>query len=206
MKSFTGPGSTPSRRRFWDQVTAAVNASRKIAGRHVTVSEHEGKGTLVNVDDTSLRRPPPSGVCIESITLEIVDVTMDCGCLAAGSQSFIATGSVNTTLIIPLTTDLGFACRYDSTINAAVAAVDYFTAPDCTGSHIDTIQDVQVTVFFIKSSSEWQVTLHSQTSFFGIDIFLGSSTDPLGIPNTAICDCSFLPCGAGHEGIVNITF
>ncbi len=64
MKSFTGPGSTPSRRRFWDQVTEAVNASRKIAGRHVTVSEHEGKGTLINVDDTSARRGGGGGIIL----------------------------------------------------------------------------------------------------------------------------------------------
>lgn len=64
MKSFTGPGSTPSRRAFWDQVTAAVNASRKIAGRHDTVSEHPGMGTLINVDDTSARRGSGGGGAI----------------------------------------------------------------------------------------------------------------------------------------------
>ncbi len=61
LKPFTGPGSTPSRRRFWDQVTQSVIASRKVAGRHVTVDEHIGKGTVINVDDTSSRRPPPIG-------------------------------------------------------------------------------------------------------------------------------------------------
>ncbi len=49
LDSFTGPGSTPSRRRFWDKVTAYVIASQKVAGKNVSVSEHEGKGTLINV-------------------------------------------------------------------------------------------------------------------------------------------------------------
>ncbi len=65
LKSFKGPGSTPSRRRFWDQVTQAVIASQKVAGRHVTVDEHQGMGTVINVDDSSGRRgsPAPIGAC-----------------------------------------------------------------------------------------------------------------------------------------------
>ncbi len=70
LKPFTGPGSTPSRRRFWDKVTQAVVASQKIAGRFVTVDEHIGKGTVINVGETSLRRPTPppptdSGACCD---------------------------------------------------------------------------------------------------------------------------------------------
>ena len=54
-------GTTPSRKRFWDAVVDAVNASKKLEGRNVTVAEHPGKGTLINVADTSKRRPPPTG-------------------------------------------------------------------------------------------------------------------------------------------------
>ncbi len=68
LKPFTGPGSTPSRRRFWDQVTEAVIASQKVAGHNVTTDEHEGMGTFVNVEDSNSRRtkappapPTPSG-------------------------------------------------------------------------------------------------------------------------------------------------
>ncbi len=67
LEPFTGPGSTPSRRRFWDKVTQAVIASQKIAGRNVTCDEHPGKGTVINVNDTSSRRrpptPPTTGAC-----------------------------------------------------------------------------------------------------------------------------------------------
>ncbi len=56
LKSFTGPGSTPSRRRFWDKAVSAVIASQKLAGRFVTIDEHPGKGTVINVADTSARR------------------------------------------------------------------------------------------------------------------------------------------------------
>ncbi len=68
LKPFTGSGSTPSRRRFWDKVTQAVIASQKVAGRFVTVDEHPGKGTVINVNDTSSRRPTPpptTGACCD---------------------------------------------------------------------------------------------------------------------------------------------
>ncbi len=56
LKPFTGPGSTPSRRRFWDKVTQVVIASQKVPGRFVTTDEHPGKGTVINVADSSTRR------------------------------------------------------------------------------------------------------------------------------------------------------
>ncbi len=49
LDSFTGQGSTPSRRRFWDRVTQAVIASQKVEGKNVSVAEHQGMGTIVNV-------------------------------------------------------------------------------------------------------------------------------------------------------------
>ncbi len=49
LEPFTGPGSTPSRRRFWDKVTQVVIASQKVAGNNVSVDEHQGSGTVINV-------------------------------------------------------------------------------------------------------------------------------------------------------------
>ncbi len=50
LEPFTGPGSTPSRRRFWDKITQAVIASQKVAGENVTVAEHQGAGTIININ------------------------------------------------------------------------------------------------------------------------------------------------------------
>ncbi len=68
LESFSGPGSTPSRRRFWDKITAAVIASQKLAGKNVSVAEHQGKGTLINVT----RGRPSVGVCCTTDTITIV--------------------------------------------------------------------------------------------------------------------------------------
>jgi hypothetical protein len=67
LEPFTDSGSTPKRRRFWNEVRAAVISSTKLAGRHVSVDEHPGKGSVINVYDTSARRtgpaPPIGGAC-----------------------------------------------------------------------------------------------------------------------------------------------
>ncbi len=57
LKPFTGAGSTPSRRRFWDQVTNSVLSSRKLSGREVNASEYQGKGTVLDMIDLT----PASG-------------------------------------------------------------------------------------------------------------------------------------------------
>ncbi len=89
LDSFTGPGSTPSRRRFWDKITQAVIASQKVAGDNVSVSEHQGKGTLINVT----RGRPSVGVCCttETITIVFVDI-VDCfGITGDLNGSFVLT-------------------------------------------------------------------------------------------------------------------
>ncbi len=62
LESFTGPGSTPSRRRFWDKVTAAVIASQKVAGDNVSVDEHQSAGTVINVPNRK-RSSGGGGAC-----------------------------------------------------------------------------------------------------------------------------------------------
>lgn len=70
LPPFTGPGAIRSRRNFWDQIRTAVLASQKIAGRFVTVSEHPGKGTVINVASDASRGgggggggPAATGAC-----------------------------------------------------------------------------------------------------------------------------------------------
>ncbi len=102
LAPFTGPGSTPSRRRFWDQVTQAVIASQKVAGRHVSVDEHLGKGTVINVADNR-RSAQPAGCPPEGaeITVTLSDVVIDCGCITAFATSFqIISAVVNGTYVL----------------------------------------------------------------------------------------------------------
>jgi hypothetical protein len=61
LKPFEGSGSTPPRRKFWNEARNAVLGLRKIAGHHVTVDEHPGKGTVINVADTRARRKDTGG-------------------------------------------------------------------------------------------------------------------------------------------------
>ncbi len=79
LDKFTGPGSTLSRRKFWDKARDTVLSLQKQAGRNVSVSEHKGMGTLINV--TRERGP----TCCNREVTEISTMTlhgtftMDCG-------------------------------------------------------------------------------------------------------------------------------
>ena len=56
-------GTTTSRQNFWDKVRDAVLAQQKIAGRNVTVDEHEGAGSVINVAD--VRRSTGGACCVD---------------------------------------------------------------------------------------------------------------------------------------------
>jgi len=56
-------GTTPTRRKFWDDLRNVILASQKLAGRNVTVDEHYGAGSVINVAD--VRRPTGGACCID---------------------------------------------------------------------------------------------------------------------------------------------
>jgi hypothetical protein len=63
LKPFKGPGSTPARRHFWEQARAAVLSATKLAGHHVSVDEHPGKGTVINVARRGGGESTGTGAC-----------------------------------------------------------------------------------------------------------------------------------------------
>jgi len=50
VEKFSGPGSTPARRKFWNAVTDQVTALTKKEGKNVTVDEVYGEHSVINVD------------------------------------------------------------------------------------------------------------------------------------------------------------
>lgn len=79
LDRFSGAGSTPSRRRFWDKVQSAVMASRKVAGRNITIDEHSGAGSVINAPNRSRTSPPPSE-CPSTVFVQFSGITFACGC------------------------------------------------------------------------------------------------------------------------------
>jgi len=47
LKKFSGGGSTPARRRFWDDLRDAIQSASKLSGHNIAVSEQYGSGTVV---------------------------------------------------------------------------------------------------------------------------------------------------------------
>ncbi len=200
MKSFTGPGSTPSRRRFWDQVTETVNASRKIGGRHVTVSEHEGKGTLINVADTSARRAGGGGGCPTTLLIEFNGVTF-CACTPneAGTASFTLVDSAvnpfngfhsigfNLGPVAGCTADCAWPIGGSTNIYNVDATI-FSTAPDCSGSSSTSTFSVgAITVVLV--SGIYHLVAYGP---FDCMLFYGTSSDLLTpFANTVMCDPIF---------------
>ncbi len=64
LDKFTGPGSTPSRRRFWDKARDVVISLQKLEGNNVSVDERQGAGTVINVPFDNRGRPSSTnGAC-----------------------------------------------------------------------------------------------------------------------------------------------
>ncbi len=62
LDKFTGSGSTPSRRAFWDTVAQVVIASKKVEGDNVSIDEHQGQGSIINVSGEGQRGGGGGGV------------------------------------------------------------------------------------------------------------------------------------------------
>ncbi len=195
LKPFKGPGSTPSRRRFWAQLADAVNASRKIAGRHVSVDVHPGKGTLVNVDDTSARRGGGSGpptVCPSGDEIMVsFSGIVSCGCLTDGTLSYwgIDNGLVNSAFTLTRFSSTEFSffpaglttykrwsntdCSGDPDINRNTDCIVYARCIEASGLWTVSIQDT-VTFFFAFFGNQFSTTLTNETScspFLSTDLF-----------------------------------
>lgn len=50
ISKFTGAGSTPSRRRFWDSIVESVESERKLPGNNVVVTEFDGMASVIDVN------------------------------------------------------------------------------------------------------------------------------------------------------------
>jgi hypothetical protein len=81
-----GHNPFPPRWEKWlSAARQAILTSQPQAGRHVSIDEHPGKGTVINIDDTSARRPtgggPITGACCIG---EECSITTEAACTEAG--------------------------------------------------------------------------------------------------------------------------
>ncbi len=188
LESFSGEGSTPSRRRFWDKVTQAVIASQKIAGKNVTCDEHQGTGTVVNVADN--RRP--TGAC--QITFS--GITLCTGCIDGLDLGFgqsinnlTETNSVNDTY--PLSDDIICSSVPALRGGGAINRLNYdrwTTSPSCSGPPDGNV-DTPVSIFVRCVAGVWSVWMLDNSALV---LFAATGiTDISSIPNsiTGSGDC-----------------
>ncbi len=225
LDSFTGPGSTPSRRKFWDKITQAVNASQKVAGRNVSVSEHQGKGTLINVTRERPVTPPPTG-CPATITFSGVEFCCACDPSAGRVQFFEedlggGLGLMNgidfpiseTTCI-----DESQLCFNDSNL----LLQDHIRGDEVCPDEGSDLNSENFSIFVKIVSGIWHVAVWES---FGnrFILFYGTGSDPSSISNTitdctltsgefdnAITECltgtSITSCSAAKNGTATLNF
>jgi len=138
LHPFTGPGSTPARRKFWNDAAAAVKSAQKLAGRNASVIEQPGKGTIIDFNR------PPSTAGFPCFTADNVQVTfsgivMDCACLAGpGTGSFsVDTNNLNAVFTLPRVSSgtgwSSYALNVDDS-DAVLSVTEYGDSNDCSTS------------------------------------------------------------------------
>jgi hypothetical protein len=194
LKPFSGSGSTPKRKRFWNQLHAAVLSARKLPGRHVSVDEHPGKGSVINVYDTSARRGQPAGACPpDSATLHVqfTGITFGCGCLNVASLglgfssvTFTDLG-VNTGFNVP-----PYAAGQWNLIADAVAYVslqEWFSSTTCAGTP-DTTEPWGVNIRLVCSGGLMDVYMVIGGNPFGVFYSTGNpSVNGMSVSNSLAC-------------------
>ncbi len=199
LDSFTGPGSTPSRRRFWDKVTQSVIASQKVAGKNVSVDEHQGYGTIISVNP----QRQGGGVCPPddvTLTVVIAGVTFDCGCTdlvdGSGHSGIVTNVSINGTFMVPSAGFGSWALTPAGQIHEQV-----YDAEECAGSLI-LDEDLDMNLFVDCADGVFTVEFSDPlrwTVFFGS----GSAT----VTNAITCGEDHAgSTGAAHGGTATITW
>ncbi len=205
LESFTGPGSTPSRRRFWDKVTQSVLASQKFEGKNVSVSEHQGMGTVVNVDRKSGSVTPPPLTCIDHPPMDQITVTFSgivpCPCEGSGSESFLGTdlGGLNASFVLPR---IG-SFTYQLSTSALYRVTKWSPNTNCTGDiEFEHESDCLVFASCNSETNLWTVAIEDQVDFFFA--FFGQG-DANPIAAEGVCDFPSSP-DLFHQGTATIVF
>ncbi len=189
LDSFTGPGSTPSRRRFWDKITQAVIASQKVEGRNVSCDEHQGMGTLISIPNPNRGRPGPNqGACCDGVGGCTISTEEECSGTFLGigtdcdprpcpnpdeGEGACCTGELHDNCVIANATD---CAELDGTFQG----VGTFCYPDTCGTPTPTGACCQSDGDVISCVAD--VTESDCLSVFGY--YVGDGTD-----------CSGDPCG-----------
>ncbi len=198
LDSFTGSGSTASRRKFWDQVTQAVIASQKVAGKNVSVDERQGYGSLISINPE--RAGPLTPTCCGGAFESSIQVTFsgieNCDCVVESTSPAKSYQADITGLngIYVLTGGSGtWSFDFETTIHATV-----FDTVDCTEPPDSTTDDFDVTVHVdVGCSSAFYVAQMTFSIALVGNVFFGGGGPT--IINGNVCTTS--PTGiAGHGG------
>jgi hypothetical protein len=181
----------PRWERWLSAAREAILSAQPTAGRHVSIDEHPGKGTVINIDDTSARRPTgggggPTGACC---TIQITNAQISGTINICSSTAPFQSPSIPDKLA---TTQEDGDCNTCNSLTCETSSSLTESGHHCPdGSNMVTTGDVKA-VILCNEDGTWTV----QVSAFGSAKCDCSSVIGFG-PNvwtqTGITDPSLLP-------------
>ncbi len=170
LEPFTGPGSTPSRRRVWDKIREAVIAFQKLAGNQISVDVHDGYGSVISIASQSPGRSgTPHGTAGEVGACCIGDectITSELEC--GGVWQGLGTTCDPNPCVLPACCEGAFQAfdgseRYFNTrtvsfIDTENACDCYLSKDDCSGSYTEGYDPDTCEYFFESAGCEGFVT------------------------------------------------
>ncbi len=197
LAKFTGPGSTPSRRLFWDKAQATVVSLQKRKGRNVSIDERKGSGTVISIapDRGTGTANCPTG---DTVTVTFSGV-LSCGCLTGGGLSYLGTdlGGINAAFTLTRFSPTEFS------FTASLFNFKRWSNVDCSGTpDVDQDNDCIVYARCIEASGLWTVSIQDTITFF-FAFFASDITTTL--TNESTCS-PFLFTDLFHNGTAIVTF
>jgi hypothetical protein len=206
-----GHNPFPPRWEKWLSATRrAILSAQPQAGRHVTIDEHPGKGTVINVDDTSTRRPTgggcsgcmlPDGDCPHTVC---IDVQLDAEDDTDGDViDFLNSGdSTNIIAVFPTVGTTGWEL-YGGSPETDI----FISTPDPRGDglvhHISVtltrVDDstVAATLTVDGTSSSANLTIDTAASTNYDQLLIGSNNRTLGTASHRTVKCASLLANPG---------
>lgn len=171
------PGTTSGRKAFWDSIAETVEKLQKKAGRNVSVNQHQGYGTIINVN-RERGSPGDTGACCVGTDCSIT--TAD-ECFDLGGE-FQGVGS----------TCFPNPCECNWDVHADVCLQWYPDGPevDCV---IDATGSVDTNVIFLECPIDYE-TVGRKIRF---EAPLVSSATGAECGGVDVSDCTVKSCSSG---------
>lgn len=164
---FSGPFKWSALRQQLLSLREDIQSIQKVAGRNVTIDEHRGKGTLINVERVGLATPTGCPVTGTDTTAVISDVGFPCGCIDLTDWGFPGASISCSDSAVNTTTTVGFQPGPPPFwIADPVSPFTVASYTDSTCGHLYFSSDVNQTLLFFCVDNFITILLYDTLDLF----------------------------------------